>query len=134
MVNPVAPLEISTPYGTPGNWAAGYHTGDDYATRGMHHFPVRAARRGRVVSVDNRWGAAYGIHVVVSGPRGIIRSGYCHLSEAYVVRGQWVTAGQVIGFTGTTGRTTGEHLHYEERRPPWRYRNHRRPRFNRRGN
>lgn len=132
MVNPVAPLQITTPYGTPGNWQAGYHTGDDYATRGMHHFPVRAARRGRVVSVGGPWGRAYGLTVVILGPKGRIQMGYAHLSEAYVKVGQQVRAGEVIGFTGVTGRTTGEHLHYEERRPPFRYANHRRPRFNRR--
>jgi murein DD-endopeptidase MepM/ murein hydrolase activator NlpD len=44
--------------------------------------------------------------------------------------GAWVHRGEQVGLSGDTGRTTGPHLHYEERRAPWRYSDHRRPRFN----
>jgi murein DD-endopeptidase MepM/ murein hydrolase activator NlpD len=93
--------------------------------------PVRATRRGRVVSVSGPWGAAYGTHVVVLGPLGIIEVGYCHLQAVNVVQGQRVRSGDLLGWSGNSGNTTGPHLHYEERRPPWRYSDHRRPRFNR---
>lgn len=130
-MNPIAPFVITCPYGTPGSWAAGYHTGDDYATHGRTGLPVRATRRGRVVSTGGLWGAAYGLHVVVLGPLGIIEVGYCHLSHVQVQQGDRVRVGQQLGLSGNTGNTTGPHLHYEERRPPWRYSDHRRPRFNR---
>lgn len=131
MPNPIPPYVVTTPFGVAGSWAAGYHTGDDYATHGQIGVPVYATHRGRVVSSSSSWGSAYGVHVVVQGPRGIIRVGYCHLSAAAVSPGQKVRRGDVVGYSGSTGRSTGPHLHYEERRPPWRYSDHRRPRFNR---
>lgn len=133
MSHPIPPYEVTCPFGTPGQWAAGYHTGDDYSTRGRTGVPVRATHRGTVVSGTGSWGAAYGIHVVVIGPLRHVQVGYCHLSVSLVSQGQRVKAGQIIGYSGNTGRTTGPHLHYEERRYPFRYSDHRRPRFNRRG-
>ena len=41
---------------------------------------------------------------------------YGHLSEYYIKRGMYVRMGQIIGFVGTTGRSTGYHLHYEVRK------------------
>jgi murein DD-endopeptidase MepM/ murein hydrolase activator NlpD len=128
---PLGPLPITTPYGTPGDWAAGYHTGDDYSTYGRIGLPVHATHAGRIVSTFGSWGSAYGLHVVTLGRLGVIEVGYCHLSVTSVRQGSWVRVGEIIGLSGDTGRTTGPHLHYEERRPPWRYSDHRRPRFNR---
>jgi murein DD-endopeptidase MepM/ murein hydrolase activator NlpD len=130
-MNPIPPYVVTTPYGTPGMWAAGYHTGDDYSTHGRVGVRVYATHGGRVVDVSGVWGAAYGTHVVVLGPFGIIEVGYCHLSTVLVRRGQRIRRGQLVGLSGDTGRVTGPHLHYEERRPPWRYSDNRRPRFNR---
>jgi murein DD-endopeptidase MepM/ murein hydrolase activator NlpD len=130
-LNPIPPFVITCPWGTPGDWAAGYHTGDDYSTHGRIGVPVKATHRGRVVGVGNVWGSAYGLHVVTLGPFRVIQVGYCHLSVASVRLGQLVRVGQTIGMSGNSGRTTGPHLHYEERRPPWRYSDNRRPRFNR---
>jgi murein DD-endopeptidase MepM/ murein hydrolase activator NlpD len=130
-VNPIPPYVITCPYGTPGDWAAGYHTGDDYSTHGRVGVPVRAVHRGRVLATSGEWGSAYGLHVVVLGWLGIIQSGYCHLQAVNVVRGDRVSRGTLIGWSGQSGRATGPHLHYEERRPPWRYSDNRRPRFNR---
>jgi len=132
-VNPIPPYVVTTPFGTPGQWAAGYHTGDDYSTHGETGVPVYAVRRGRVLTAIAPWGPAYGTHVVVQGPMGRIRMGYAHLIGSAVRPGQRVSKGQVIGYSGATGRATGPHLHYEERRPPFRYSDHRRPRFNHRG-
>lgn len=130
-MNPIPPYIITTPYGTPGDWAAGYHTGDDYSTHGRTGVPVRAVHAGRVLSTSGLWGSAYGIHVVTLGPLGIIEVGYCHLQASNVSVGDRVRRGSLIGWSGSTGRATGPHLHYEERRPPWRYSDNRRPRFNR---
>jgi murein DD-endopeptidase MepM/ murein hydrolase activator NlpD len=128
--NPIPPFVVTTPWGVPGSWEAGHHTGDDYSTRGLTGVPVRATRSGRVVAVGNPWGAAYGLHVVTSGPLGKIQFGYCHLSRCLVRPGEKVVKGQVLGHSGNTGRTTGPHLHYEERRAPFRYGDDRRPRAN----
>ena len=132
MPNPIPPYDITTPYGTPGHWAAGYHTGDDYSTRGRVGVPVLAAHRGWVLSSSGLWGSAYGTHVVVLARSLGIQMGYCHLSSAVARAGRYVRAGDLIGYSGNTGRSTGPHLHYEERVAPFLYRSSRRPRFNRR--
>lgn len=132
MPNPIPPWTITTPYGTPGAWAAGFHTGDDYSTHGKVGYGVYATHRARVVSARGIWGGAYGLHVVVLSPFLRVQTGYCHLGFSAVHVGQLLHAGDLIGYSGDTGRTTGPHLHYEERRFPYRYRDSRRPRFNRR--
>lgn len=134
MSNPISPYTITHPYGVPGPYAAGYHTGDDYSTRGSTGVPVRASRGGVVISTGNSWGSSYGIHVVVqtkTKKQGTIRHGYCHLSSVAVRPGAKVKRGQLLGRSGNTGNSTGPHLHYEERRSPWGYYNNRKPRFNR---
>jgi murein DD-endopeptidase MepM/ murein hydrolase activator NlpD len=131
MSNPIPPYRITTPFGKRGSWAAGYHTGDDYSTKGKQGVPVRAARGGTVSSTGNAWGSSYGKHVVVSHTKVGIRVGYCHLSRIKVRAGQRVKRGQILGYSGNTGNSTGPHLHYEERRSPFGYWNHRKPVFNR---
>jgi murein DD-endopeptidase MepM/ murein hydrolase activator NlpD len=120
-INPCPPFWVTTPFGVPGSWQAGYHTGDDYSTHGRTGYPVLATWPGRVMSVGEPWGWAYGLHIVIVGPLGRIRTGYCHLSRSLVQPGQWVRHGQQIGHSGNTGRSTGPHLHYEERRSPFGY-------------
>jgi murein DD-endopeptidase MepM/ murein hydrolase activator NlpD len=128
MSNPIPPYTITTPFGKRGSWAAGYHTGDDYSTKGKQGVPVRAAKAGKVVGLGS-WGSAYGKHIVLQTTT--IRHGYCHLSRIRVSVGQNVKKGQVIGYSGNTGNSTGPHLHYEERRSPYKYANHRKPVYNR---
>jgi hypothetical protein len=129
--SPVPGRSITTPFGREGSfWAAGYHTGDDYAapigTR------VQATRAGRVVGAGwNILGAAYGRQVIVETDG--IRHLYAHLSRVSVSAGQNVAQGQKLGEVGDTGNVTGPHLHYEERRSPYGYYDHRRPVFNRSG-
>lgn len=125
------PYRVTTPYGVPGPWMAGRHTGEDFSTVGKTGIEVLATRRGRVVGVGNVWGSSYGLQVVIEGPRGGIRMGYCHLEGSLVSVGQRVAKGQVIGRSGNTGRSTGPHLHYEERRRPFHYGDDRRPVFSR---
>jgi murein DD-endopeptidase MepM/ murein hydrolase activator NlpD len=132
MPSPLPDYDITTPWGTRGPWMAGYHTGDDYATGGLRGVPVLATHRGTVVGTGNVWGSSYGLQIVIEGPAGRIRMGYCHLRDLSVRTGDLVQEGHLIGFSGNSGRTTGPHLHYEERRRPFYYGDDRRPRFNRR--
>ncbi len=57
---------------------------------------------------------AFGILVVIRHENGL-ETFYAHLSKRYVEAGDWVNAGDVIGEGGSTGRSTGPHLHFETR-------------------
>lgn len=75
--------------------------------------PIYATFDGRVrITTYVRYG--YGNLVVIRHDNGL-ETYYAHLSEINVKPNQWVTAGQVIGKGGNTGRSTGSHLHYEIR-------------------
>ncbi|MFE2874525.1 peptidoglycan DD-metalloendopeptidase family protein [Streptomyces roseus] len=113
-VAPVAGGGISTQYKTPGAmWSSGYHTGVDFvASSGT---TVRAVGAGTVVSAG--WGGAYGNEVVIRHADGKY-SQYGHLSRLSVSVGQSVTGGQTIGLSGSTGNSTGPHLHFEIRTGP----------------
>jgi murein DD-endopeptidase MepM/ murein hydrolase activator NlpD len=74
--------------------------------------PIRAAFTGKV-RISKYWGA-YGNVVVIRHENGI-ETFYAHLSERLVEADQWVNAGDVIGYGGSTGRSTGPHLHFETR-------------------
>ncbi|CAF3133656.1 unnamed protein product [Rotaria socialis] len=122
---PVIGRSVTTPFGKPGSWAAGYHTGDDYAC--PIGTSVFATASGIVKNLN--WGAAYGTHIVIESPDKI-RQLYGHLSQKLVGVGQNVKAGAQIAKSGNTGRSTGPHLHYEERVSPYGYSNHRKPQLN----
>jgi murein DD-endopeptidase MepM/ murein hydrolase activator NlpD len=89
----------------------GFHPGVDYpAPSGT---PVGAAGRGRVTFAG--WDSSgYGNLVVIEHPSGL-RSMYAHLSSFAVGRGESVTAGTRVGRVGSTGFSTGPHLHFELR-------------------
>ena len=75
--------------------------------------PVYATFNGRVrISEYNRGG--YGNLIIVRHDNGL-ETYYGHLSERLVQSGEWVEAGQIIGLGGSTGRSTGPHLHFETR-------------------
>jgi murein DD-endopeptidase MepM/ murein hydrolase activator NlpD len=132
-INPVPPFAVTTPFGVPGDWAAGFHTGDDYSTHGRTGFPVYSTWPGWVLAVGEPWGPDYGLQVVIVGPLGRIRTGYCHLSRTHVLPGHWVRRGALLAHSGSSGRSTGPHLHYEERRSPFGYGDCRRPLRNYKG-
>lgn len=115
---------ISQHFGVPGDYAAGVHTGTDFAV--PVGTPVHAPRRG--VVIESRYDPnAYGHYIHI---RGWFRRNswlFAHLSKRKVVVGQRVKQGQVIGLSGNTGNSTGPHLHAEQRRPPFGYRNFIRP-------
>ncbi len=101
--------------GAPGDgfgWVGGRrHTGIDYpAAEGT---PVGAAGRGTVVFAGWNSGG-YGYLVVVKHRLGW-ESWYAHLSAIYTSVGQSVVGGSTIGYVGSTGRSTGPHLHFETR-------------------
>ena len=74
--------------------------------------PVYAAFSGKV-RISKYWGA-FGNLVVIRHENGI-ETFYAHLSKRLVEAGDWVNAGDVVGTGGSTGRSTGPHLHFETR-------------------
>jgi murein DD-endopeptidase MepM/ murein hydrolase activator NlpD len=76
---------------------------------------IVASASGRVTkSVPYGWNGGYGKFIVVEHNNGT-ETLYSHLSDVVVRRGQRVAQGQVIGYVGDTGRSTGPHLHFEVR-------------------
>jgi murein DD-endopeptidase MepM/ murein hydrolase activator NlpD len=86
------------------------HTGLDF--RAASGDPVRATANGKVVS--SGWAGGYGRMVEIDHGNGL-STRYGHLSEIGVKVGDPIKIGQVIGAVGSTGRSTGPHLHYETR-------------------
>jgi murein DD-endopeptidase MepM/ murein hydrolase activator NlpD len=86
------------------------HTGLDF--RASTGDPVRATANGKVVSAG--WSGGYGRMVEIDHGNGL-STRYGHLSEINVRVGDPIKIGQVIGEVGSTGRSTGPHLHYETR-------------------
>lgn len=90
----------------------GYNGVDFGASAGT---PVRAAAGGSViVSRSSGWNGGYGLYVVVKHGNGT-QTLYAHLSRTAVAVGDSVAAGQTVGYVGNTGRSTGNHLHFEVR-------------------
>ncbi len=90
--------------------AAALHSGIDF--KGAHGSSILAAAQGRIVYAGTKSG--YGNCVEVSHGNGLITR-YAHLSSIGVRMGQKVTKGQRLGGMGSTGRSTGTHLHFEVR-------------------
>ncbi len=86
------------------------HSGLDF--RAAMGDPVRATANGKVTMAGNSGG--YGRMVEIDHGNGLATR-YGHLSEINVKIGDIIKIGQVIGEVGSTGRSTGPHLHYETR-------------------
>lgn len=124
MATPIKNGKVSFPYKARYK-TGGLHKGEDYAVK--TGTPVYAAVAGKVVHsgkqsdggwTNRGWGDAFGIHVLVDNvdfPNGDpgLWCGYMHLSKVSVKLGQTVKKGQLIGYTGNTGNTTGPHLHFQ---------------------
>jgi murein DD-endopeptidase MepM/ murein hydrolase activator NlpD len=87
-----------------------FHTGLDISSQRGHL--VVASADGTVVRAG--WENGYGRCVEIAHGMGL-RTLYGHLDEIRVIEGQRVARGQSVGIVGTTGRSTGPHLHYEVR-------------------
>ena len=94
-----------------GSWLM--HAGRDLAA--PEGTPVVAALSGLVMASGPAGG--YGLAVELEHRRPRRRTLYGHLSELYVRPGDWVRQGEVIGRVGSTGLSTGPHLHFEVRQP-----------------
>jgi murein DD-endopeptidase MepM/ murein hydrolase activator NlpD len=113
MVAPVS-ASLGTPYRKAGSsWSKGYHTGVDFPV--PTGTSVKSVASGSVVSAG--WGGSYGYQVVIRHGDGRY-SQYAHLSAISVRDGQTVSAGQRIGRSGSTGNSSGPHLHFEVRTGP----------------
>jgi murein DD-endopeptidase MepM/ murein hydrolase activator NlpD len=86
------------------------HTGIDF--RAEHGSPVRSTGAGRVITAE--YSGGYGNMVEIDHGNGVTTR-YAHLSAMLVSEGQQVQHGAVVGRVGSTGRSTGPHLHYETR-------------------
>lgn len=102
---------ISAPWGVPGEWAAGHHTGVDFAA--PPGTTVRSVGTGRVEHAGEA--GSYGQAVIVHMKDGkhVL---FAHLSKITVRLGRVVRANTVLGESGNTGRSTGPHLHFEVRK------------------
>ncbi|MFF8583659.1 transglycosylase family protein [Streptomyces althioticus] len=112
----VAPVSaaLGTPYHKAGSsWSKGYHTGVDFPV--PTGTPVKSVGAGTVVAAG--WEGSFGYQVVVRHADGRY-SQYAHLSAISVKNGQSVGAGQRLGRSGSTGNSSGPHLHFEVRTGP----------------
>jgi len=115
--------------GTTGPTFSGYYTNPvpgGSRTQGLHGYnavdigaragtPVAAAASGVVIlSREGGWNGGYGSYIVISHDNGT-QTLYAHNSSNIVGVGQTVRQGQVIGYVGSTGRSTGPHVHFEVR-------------------
>jgi hypothetical protein len=110
---PVAYMDVTSPFGIrrdPFLGTPAMHTGIDLG--GDVGEPVKATADGTVKVAG--WDGGYGNLVEIDHGNGISTC-YGHLSQIDVAVGQKVRAGQIIGKIGSTGRSTGPHLHYETR-------------------
>lgn len=113
---PLAPIKITSGFGNridpitgqPGSWHPGLDLDADFMQ------PVHASEAGIVTRAQEWYG--YGNQVVVDhGTIGgkKLETSYSHLTQIYVHKGDLVEGGEVLGGAGSTGRSTGVHLHFE---------------------
>ena len=106
-MRPVNGATITSKYG---KRSSGFHTGTDFAI--ALGTPAYAAASGTVTFAG--WKGSYGYLVIIDHGNGY-QTYYAHCSALYVSAGQTVTQGQNISAVGSTGNSTGPHLHFEIR-------------------
>ncbi len=116
--NPLRSLNVSSPFGS--RWGR-LHAGIDFS--GSTGTPIYAAASGTVIS--SGWNGGYGNAITISHGNGLVTL-YGHCSALYVSDGEHVSRGEKIAAVGSTGNSTGSHLHFEVRRGgtpvnPWNY-------------
>ncbi|MEV5507551.1 M23 family metallopeptidase [Streptomyces orinoci] len=117
-VKPVDGYQTGQPFGIDGRMWAAKHSGQDLVVDSGTS--VKAVHRGTVVKAGANGGGdgpAYGNAIVVRHDDNTY-SQYAHLSQVKVAVGQSVDTGQEIGLSGSTGNSTGPHLHFEIRTTP----------------
>lgn len=98
-----------------GSRSQGLHGYNGVDLAAAYGAPILAAANGDViVSENDGWNGGYGRYIVVKHDNGT-QTLYSHASEVIVYGGQHVVKGQVIGYVGSTGKSTGAHLHFEVR-------------------
>lgn len=110
LVAPV-PGQMNSSYGMRRHPILGYrrmHSGVDFRAR--HGTPIVAVTDGRVTGAGRMGGCGNAVRLRHGGN---LDTRYCHMSRIAVQNGQTVRRGQVIGYVGSTGLSTGPHLHYE---------------------
>ena len=101
---------ISSPYGP--RWGR-FHSGVDISCGGIYGRTVVAADSG--TATVKRAAGGYGLHIIISHGNGYSTC-YAHLSAVTISSGSTVAKGQAIGRVGSTGASTGPHLHFEIRK------------------
>lgn len=107
-----------------GNWlivpATGRNWGRTHSYNGVDisnpcGTPIYAAAAGNIILSDSSgWNGGYGKYIKIQHSNGVVTL-YAHLSSIIAGAGESVAQGQLIGYMGTTGRSTGCHLHFEVR-------------------
>jgi murein DD-endopeptidase MepM/ murein hydrolase activator NlpD len=104
---------ITTNFGDPDLPYQQHHTGIDIADPyGKIGDPVTPFMAGTVIVADNSAAGGWGKHVVLSHGHSLT-SLYGHMSRINVTKGKKVKPGDIIGFEGTTGHSTGPHVHFQ---------------------
>ena len=100
--------KITTLFGQKGNWACGFHTGIDLVSmENPHIYPIAA---GQVEYISTS--GSYGNHIRIKHENGMV-SLYAHLESIEVKKWQMVYGYSILGKEGSTGNSTGKHLHLE---------------------
>ncbi|HJU76669.1 MAG TPA: M23 family metallopeptidase, partial [Sphingomicrobium sp.] len=105
------PGTVTSNFGSRRHPILGYtrmHKGMDF--RAGYGTPILAASDGRIARAG--WAGGYGRQVMINHAQGYATS-YSHMSRIAIQPGQYVRRGQLIGYVGSTGLSTGPHLHYE---------------------
>jgi murein DD-endopeptidase MepM/ murein hydrolase activator NlpD len=103
---------ITQAFGVPELGVGAPHTGIDIGLYGRDGAPISAAAAGTVTFSGGDACCSYGYYVIIKHAGGF-ETLYGHLSRRAVTVGETVTQGQTIGYAGSTGFSTGTHLHFE---------------------
>ena len=110
----ILPIKASFRWSSPYGWRAdpftgvqSFHTGTDMAC--PEGTPIYAAMSGKIADVG--YNRTYGNYIIINHGNGY-QTLYAHMSKAIATKGQYVTQGTKIGLVGSTGYSTGPHLHF----------------------
>ena len=101
-------FKVTCEYKRKGSWAAGWHTGIDL----VGDDTIYGTCDGTVTKIG--WDNSYGNYITVKAPDGKYHW-FCHLSKVTCTEGQKISRTTKIGVMGSTGNSTGKHLHFEIR-------------------